>query len=286
LKSLRRSEKRFCNTKLKEKIREDKLTLDEFEQIVNYFSHDARIQAFLTLTLEGLARPQELLYVKIGNVTLYPNYAKIFIGEHGKEGIGLIPCLDSYPYLLKWINLHPLKQNKDAYLFINTGTTNTCKQLKPSNINKMLRKACKDLKIEKPITCYSLKRNGITKRRLEGESEVEIQHAARWSSPKQLKTYDMSNQEEAFKLTLIRRGIIETDEQTAKKLKTRICNFCQEPAGFGEIICQKCKHPLNKRLILDEKRKDEEIKNLKTIIANLKIEIIKEIREEILQYKA
>ena len=76
---------------------------------------------------------------------------------------------------------------------------NRCKQMKPKNVNKMIRKACKDLQIDKPITCYSLKRNGVTMRRLRGESDVEIQHAARWTSTKQLKTYDLSSQDEAFK---------------------------------------------------------------------------------------
>lgn len=113
--------------KSRQKLRKDKLTWEEFERLVNYFSNDPRMQVYLTLSLESLARPQELLYVKISDVEPYDNYAKIYISEHGKEGVGLLQCIDSYPYILKWLDVHPLKKEKQAYLFVNTGVTNHCK---------------------------------------------------------------------------------------------------------------------------------------------------------------
>ncbi len=278
--------------KSKQKLRKDKFTIEEFEQIINYFSNDPRIQAYLTISLESLARPQELLYLKIEDVELYDNYAKLYISEHGKEGVGLLQCIDSYPYLLKWLELHPLKNNKKAFLFVNTGNTNTCKQLKPSNINKFIRKACKDLEIDKPITCYSLKRNGVTIRRLRGESDMEIQHAARWMSTKQLKTYDLSVQDEAFKLALQKRGILQPDKNTTETFASKQCPFCTQEVGFGEIICPKCKHSLNRSTILNEKQKDEQINSLQQTIdqmknqfANIKQELMQEMMEQILKIK-
>ncbi len=278
--------------KSRQKLRKDKLTMDEFEQIINYFSNEPRVQAFLTLSLESLARPQELLYVKIGDVELHNNYAKIFISEHGKEGVGILQCIDSYPYLIKWLEVHPLNQDKQAFLFINTGTTNTCQQLKPNNINKMIRKACKDLNIYKPITCYSLKRNGVTIRRLRGESDMEIQHAARWTSTKQLKTYDLSNQDEAFKIALQKRGLIKSDDNSSEAIKAKTCPFCKENIGFHEMICPKCKHLVDRNKILSEKQKDEEIQDLKDSIKNMndhfkimKQELLQELSQEIIQIK-
>lgn len=279
--------------KSREKLRKDKFTWEEFENIVCYFSNDPRMQCYLTLSLESLARPQELLYLKIGDIELHQHYARIFISEHGKEGVGLLQCIDSYPYLLKCLESHPLKQNKQAFLFINTGTTNRCKQLKPSNINKMMRIACNDLQINKPITCYSLKRNGVTIRRLRGESDVEIQHAARWSDPGRLKTYDLSSQDEAFKIALQKRGIIKADKNTSEILKTKSCPFCNETVGFGEIICPKCRHPLDHELAVNEIKKDDEIHRLKQSISNMqtkfdniKDELMQELTREIIKAKS
>lgn len=278
--------------KSRQKLRRDKLTLEEFEKILHYFSKDPKIQAYLTVSLESLARPQELLYVRIGDVELYDNYAKIYISEHGKEGVGLLQCIDSYPYLLKWFEIHPLKQDKQAFLFINTGYKNHCKQLKPININKMIRMACNHLNIQKPITCYSLKRNGVTIRRLRGESDLEIQHAARWTSTKQLKTYDLSSQDEAFKIALQKRGLLKADEKVQESMKTKSCPFCNETVGFGEILCPKCRHLIDRNSILTEKKKDDEIRRLKQIIAdmdgqfsNIKHQIMSELMEQIIQNK-
>lgn len=249
--------------KSRQKMRKDKFSLEEFENLVGYFGKDPRIQAFLTLSLESLARPQELLYVKLEDVKLFDNYAKIYISEHGKEGTGLIQCIDSYPYLAKWLSVHPNKGNKQSFLFVNIGNTNTLKQLKPENINKFIRGACKNLGITKPVTCYSLKRNGVTIRRLRGESDMEIQHAARWTSTSQLKTYDLSNQDEAFKKELQRRGLLAGDSKGQEGLGTRTCAFCNTAVGFDETICPNCKRPLDRQVIVEEaKQKDLEIQQL------------------------
>ncbi len=277
--------------KSREKLRRDKLTYEEIERLVNYFSNEPRIQAYLTISLESLARPQELVYIRLRDIELYDNYAKMYIGEHGKEGVGLLQCIDSYPYLLKWLDVHPLKKDKDAFLFLNTGNANCMGQLKPQNINKLIRKACRDLQIEKPVTCYSLKRNGVTIRRLRGETDMEIQHAARWTSIKQLRTYDLTNQEEAFKRELEKRGIIPASDKGT--LLIQRCAFCDKNAGFGEVICSQCKRPLDRSAILsEEKHNKTEIQQLKEHVSQLtdrlesiKAQLIPELMKEILENK-
>ncbi len=274
----------------KARLKKDKLNWEEFERIVNYFSRDPRIQAYLTIQLESLSRPQELLYRRIGEIEHYNSYAKIILSDHGKEGTGFLQCIDSYPYLIKWLEQHPQKKDQNAFIFINTGNTRTLKQLRPENINKMLKKACKDLGINKPITCYSLKRSGVTLRRLRGESDLEIQHAARWTSTKQLKTYDLSDQNDAFKLSLQKRGLLPYDEKTTEIPKTKKCSFCNENIGFTENICHRCKHPADRKIILEEKKKDEEllllrktVEEFKTQFNNIKQEIMRELSEKILE---
>lgn len=224
----------------KEKGRADRLTLDEFEKLVVYFSKDTRMQAYLTLALESLARPQELLYLKLKDIQFFDDFAKIYVSEHSKEGVKLIQCIDSFPYVQKWLKTHPNRKEKTAYLFSNLSGN---KQLTPFNINKMLRTACKNLAIEKPITCYSLKRNGVTFRRMKGESDVEIQHAAGWTSTKQLSTYDLSTQEDVFLKRLFEKGKIGTDHPKyaeiiqASAFTERECHFCGTKSPFTEEFC-------------------------------------------------
>lgn len=257
--------------KSREKRRGDKLTWEEFESIVKFFSNDPRMQSYLTLSLESLGRPQEILYTKIKDVELYDNYAKIWISEHGKEGIGFLQCIDSYPYLMKWLQSHPLRDKKDAFLFINLSDREYGQQLKPKNINSKLHTACKYLKIDKPVASYSLKRNGVTFRRLRGDSDVEIQHAARWTSTKQLKTYDMSHREESFKIELVKRGLIKDAKYVHLQPQVKECTFCSKKNDFTSEFCETCKRPLDRTKIVEqEKSRENEFVNVKRELEELK----------------
>lgn len=240
----------------KEKLRGDKMSYDEFEKLVQAFADDSRMQCLLTLQLESLGRPQELLYTRIKDVELCENYAKVFISEHGKEGTGFLRCVDSYFYLSKWLNEHPLRDDPNAFLFLNTGRTNRYKQMKPTAANKLIKDRCKRIKLNKPITLYSMKRNGVTFMRLSGSSDIDIQHTARWTSNKQLKTYDLSSQEDSFKIDLIKRGLMKPEKgykQFAPSKKQ--CVFCHEQNGIAESFCMNCKRPLDKKVILKEESK-------------------------------
>jgi len=241
--------------KSREKLRGDRFTPKEYKKLFDYFTKDVRIQCFLSLSIESYGRPQELLYLKIKNVELNGNYAKIWVSEHGKEGVKLLQCIESYPYLQTWLNKHPYKSDENAWLFVSLAKGWRGKQLNNTGINKLLRRACKKLKINKPITCYSLKRNGITWGRLRGDSDVEIQHRAGWSSTKQLSTYDMSNQEDAFKIQLAKKGILPKGQEKLYKSylpKTKTCMYCEKINGFNDDECGNCKRPLDIEKLKEE----------------------------------
>jgi hypothetical protein len=248
----------------KAKLRGDKFSLDEFERLVTAFGSDPRMQCLLTVTLESLSRPQELLGRRLKDVELCDNYAKIYISEHGKEGVGFLRVIDSYPYLIRWLSVHPLRKNPSAYLFINTGRLNAYAQFKPPAASKLIQERCRSIGIEKPITLYSLKRNGVTLMRLSGKSDLDIQHTARWTSTRQMTAYDLSTQEESFKVELIKRGRIKADPKYANFAPTsKKCIICNTENGLTDTFCANCQRPLDRAAIEAEaKEKDERLANM------------------------
>ena len=257
--------------KSREKMRTDKFSLNEFEKLVITFADDPRMQALLTISLESLARPQELLGRKIKDVEMHDNYAKIYITEHGKEGVGFLKVIDSFFYLSQWLNKHPMRKDKNAYLFINTGRVNRYHQMTPFGANKLIRERCQKLGIDKPITLYSLKRNGVTRMRLGGMSDLDIQHTARWTSARQIKTYDLSQQDESFKIELIKRGKIKADEKYKEFAPTtKLCVFCNTENGIAEAVCSKCNRPLDREVIEKEmKDREQSLDGMKDIILSM-----------------
>jgi len=259
----------------KQKRRNDKLTWEEYEKILKFFGYDPRMQAYLSLAIESLGRPQEILYCKIGHVEKYDSYAKIKLHSHTKEGVGILQCIDSFPYLMNWLNCHPYKDNPEAFLFIHLGKQKLGHQLTPARINQLLKKACRELGIQKYVTPYSLKRNGVTYRRLRGDTDMQIQHAARWTSTRQLKTYDQSDQEDAFKLELIKRGIIDDESEKYKHIQRfKTCIFCEKINSHTSSVCQQCKRPLDRRVLREQAEKQEnQLDHLKQEINFLKEEL-------------
>jgi len=247
----------------RQKAREDKLTYEEFDSIMKFFSHDIVIQAYLSLAFECLSRPQETLFIKIKNLEMHDNYAKIEISEHGKEGIKKLLSIDSFPYILKLYSNHENRKDRNAFLFLNEYNH----QLTPFAINKKLKRACRNLGIEKCISCYSIKRFGVTFRRLNGDDDVTIQKIAGWSSTKQLKTYDLSDQEDVFKMELIKRGLIKNNNLN-KKPQSKVCQYCGNLIGFSESVCSKCSHIIDRDLVKERIEKDNEL-----------IDFIKSIKE-------
>lgn len=266
----------------KEVGRNDRLDFEDFEKLVNYFGNDVRLQAYLTVALESLGRPQELLHRKLKDVELHDNYALIHVSSHGKEGTKDLLCLDSFPYLQRWLEEHPLKGNLEAYLFISFSDSNKGKQLRPENINKHIRTALKQLSINKRVTCYSLKRNGITIRRLRGDSDVEIQRIAGWTSTKQLRVYDKSRLDDVIRLQLIKRGLLQpgpNEQHFMPQVKT--CFVCGSRAAPTDESCQRCLRPLDREKLKAQENAAfaQQLEALKVMVEQRLTELEKKIKK-------
>lgn len=69
-----------------EELRDELITLEEYEKLMDYFSKDNTLKLYFSLIIESLARPQEVSMLKIGRIHDDGSGAKIFVGERGKEG--------------------------------------------------------------------------------------------------------------------------------------------------------------------------------------------------------
>lgn len=127
-----------------QKDKPDKLTNQEYIQILDSMSADQRIQLYFSLMFECLARPQELCYIDIKDIDLRDNYARIRIKEFGKEGTKTLQVIDSYFYLTEWLNKHPLKNDDNAPLFLTLGNNSKHARLSPKHANKILRNKLKE----------------------------------------------------------------------------------------------------------------------------------------------
>jgi integrase len=245
--------------KSRQRLRGDKMTLEEVDRLVTYFASDPRLQAYITLILESLGRPQEVSFTRIRDVELHENYGRVWVSSHGKEGVKFLLSIDSYPYLSRWFSQHPFQGDPEAFLFL--ANQQKSRPLTPVTVNKRIRIACDHLGLKKRITAYSLKRNGVTFCRLRGDSDVEIQHRAGWTSTRQLRTYDLSTPEEAFHNQLIKRGLIKGEKNEKPLQSSRLC-VCGSVLGFADKVCQACKRRADRQGAQADIRAEQEIRQV------------------------
>ena len=216
---------RHVKTKIdrsRQKIRKDKFTADEYMEIFDLFYDRLDVQSVIVLAYEGLARPQEILGRSVKDVELHENYAKIWISERGKEGVGFIPIIEHVDVIRRWMEVHPLRHDPNAPLFFSRATNTRFRRLAPTGFNKIVRRRMKSAGMDKPVTLYSFKRNGITHMRLKGKSDLDIQRRARWTSTEQLHTYDLSTQEDAFQKELERKGLVVGAPRECIRIDTQV----------------------------------------------------------------
>ena len=74
-------------------------------------------KCLIILNYETACRINEIRHIRIEDITQYEQYANVFLGVSKTQQRNL-PIIQSGPYINQWLNNHPLKQNKKAYLFI------------------------------------------------------------------------------------------------------------------------------------------------------------------------
>ena len=99
------------------------LTKDEFERLLTYFNDTPSMQSFIILASDALGRPQELCWRKIKDIEIRNDGVLIHINDHGKEGTRTTWSYKALPYIMKWLEIHPDKFNKNAYFFLKKVTT-------------------------------------------------------------------------------------------------------------------------------------------------------------------
>jgi integrase/recombinase XerD len=74
-----------------------------------------RDRAIIAVESEVGLRPGELLGLKIQNVKVDSSYAELSVD--GKTGVRPAYCIKSMPHLLAWLDIHPCRNDPEAYLW-------------------------------------------------------------------------------------------------------------------------------------------------------------------------
>jgi site-specific recombinase XerD len=143
----------------RENKKPDVLTEEEIMKMIDCEEHP-RNKAIIAVGYEAGLRIGELASLKIKNISWNIHGAKIKVS--GKTGERQIPIIMAAPYLRRWLDLHPDRDNPEAYVFVGIGTRTLGKPLEYQMFRKIIKDAARKAGIKKRVYPHILRHSRAT----------------------------------------------------------------------------------------------------------------------------
>jgi len=141
------------------KLPEEMLVEEDIEKLIKN-ALNSRDKALIALLWETGARIGELIDLTLGSLEDHKHGFKIVV--EGKTGSRRLPLIESVPYLKKWLEDHPDRENKEAPLWVNIGKVNEGKKMSYPSIRKMLKEIRDRSDVEKPVNPHNFRHSRAT----------------------------------------------------------------------------------------------------------------------------
>jgi len=228
--------------KPKDKLtREDLPTNEEVQKILSVCADSSRDKAMIAVHAEAGTRIGELLGMKIKDFTIDNNGGMIKVD--GKTGVRPIRIVKSVPYLTRWLNDHPDKNDHENPLWVYIHASDTFgNPINYAGFNSILQKRIRQAGITKRISSHLFRHKEITDLANKlTESESRMRHG--WEKTSLMPSkYTHLNQDDLDEKMLEIMGI-KTKKQNKDELKE--CTYCKIRYPSEVRFCDTCSRPLD-----------------------------------------
>ena len=237
--------------KLNDKLPEEILTEEEIKKL-SETAYTTRDKAFVLALYESGCRIGEFLPLKIKNLS-FDKYGCVLIVS-GKTGDRRIRLVASYPVLAKWLEEHPDKNNKEAYLWVKIPTPNNPKfankPLSYGFVAKLLKELAIKSGITKPVNPHSFRHARAT-HLAKILTDSQMKEYFGWSKASEMTaTYVHLSGRDLDEPILKMHGIV-TDGSEKPKISIVKCFRCGEENSPSSMFCNKCSAPLDQKTLME-----------------------------------
>ncbi len=224
-----------------------------------------RDRALIMLMWDSGARISELLDLNIGHVQ-FDKYGAVIIVT-GKTGMRRLRLISSVPDLQTWVNIHPLRDDNGAPLFITSRSYGgKLRRLNRRTVENRLKRLSKQLHITKPVHPHAIRHARLTDLvradgTSKGLSEMELRLVAGWEKNSAMpEVYVHLSGGDIERKMLENAGLIDVDEKGPTALEPVMCPRCRSLNAFDAIYCAQCSMALNEQAAMKVEKSDEEAK--------------------------
>ncbi len=245
---------------------EDLITPDEVTKILT-FCELPRDSALISLLSESGCRISEALNLNLGDL-IKTDYGYRMHVRKGKTGDRDISLINSVPYITQWLNVHPLRTNMNAPLFIGFGTRSHMQRLTAGGARRMLKRTLLKAGITKRIHPHLFRHTQLTNFAQSGMQESILRKLAGWSARSNMpEIYIHVGNKDVEEAQLALHGRAVAHKKILDNPLSKECPQCHKMIPVDAQFCENCsKHQDLSHIV---RRSLEENESLKNRVADL-----------------
>jgi len=242
--------------KLNEMETKKTLTEEEVKALIQA-SNDPMLRAFISLEDEIGARPTEILNLRIGDIVKDGNDVIVNIRQ-GKTGYRSIPIIKSVSLFFQWLELHPLKNDPNAPLWLSRSNRNKFQKWSYRACDKALKLLAKKAGIKKDVSIYTFRHTSATRDAKLGFTEAQLCLKYGWKIGSRVPSVYLHLS--AKDLRDVVKNIYGGKPLEPPKPQTIECPKCHALNHPSQNYCSNCGAPLNLQEIAQKSVSIEELK--------------------------
>ncbi len=215
----------------------DLLTEEEVKKMI-HVAENPRDKAFVSMLFESGCRIGELASLQIKNVKFDSN--GIVLSVQGKTGARPVRVITSTPYLMNWLQCHPLKDDPNSPLWVAINQANRNEMLKYRGFTKFISNLAIKAGIKKKCNPHLFRHSRATQL-ANHLTEFQMDKYFGWTlGSKMPSTYVHLSGRDLDASLLEFNGMKNKDAKENNELKPKICPKCSTINTHDSKFCNNC----------------------------------------------
>jgi len=219
-------------------------------------AENPRDKALIALLYDSGARPSEILNLRIKDVKLNKTHGEIFV--NGKTGMRRIPIVFSIPYLTKWLNVHPRKNDLEAKLFPKLKLGRGGENLTPDGLDGLVKRLARKAGIKKRVTSYLFRHSRLTEL-ANILKDSQLKALAGWTASSRMAEHYIRLAGLDIDSPILDYYGVKREKKAEAELKPRICPRCEHVNPPNAVYCEKCGLALDEKVVMEKLSREEEL---------------------------
>lgn len=245
-----------------QKLPEELLSEAEIKKLIEVADHP-RDKAIIATLYDSGCRIGELGSLKIKHLS-FDQYGAV-LTVNGKTGMRRVRIIFSVPYLASWLDIHPQKDNPDAYLWLLIRGKGTGKPMQYQAFRKLINTLAAKAEIKKRVYNHLFRHSRSTEL-AQHLTEAQMEAHLGWVHGSNMPSVYVHLSGKQVDDAMLRIYGMKRKEDMIPELTSKTCPICEKLNSPTSKFCSRCGHPLDHRALQDIQEMENRIPELLKLI--------------------